>query len=247
MIPRLYLDPPLLSGNVVPLDQAQSHYLVHVLRLRPGATVHGFNGVEGEFQATLEAAGRQSCRLVVGDRIRAPQPESDLWLLLAPIKRDRIDYVVEKATELGVSRILPVLTSRTVVGRVNLERLAARAREAAEQCERLTVPEIAEPERLDTVTAAFPRERSLIVCDEGGTAPTLAGSLAGLPVPPPPLALLVGPEGGFARGELDAILKLPFARLVSLGPRVLRAETAALAALAVIQALVGDWHRSRSL
>jgi 16S rRNA (uracil1498-N3)-methyltransferase len=167
-----------------------------------------------------------------------------LWLLFAPIKRAPLDWLVEKATELGVSALLPVWTVRTQAERVNLERLRAHAIEAAEQSERLSIPELRPPERIERVLAAWPPERRLIVCDETGDGEPLGE--AALRLSSGPAALLVGPEGGFDQRELDALEKLSFVTRVGLGPRVLRAETAALAALAVFQAVAGDWRRARA-
>jgi 16S rRNA (uracil1498-N3)-methyltransferase len=183
-------------------------------------------------------------RLTVERQLRLPEPEPELWLLFAPIKRARLDWLVEKATELGVSTLLPVWTARTQPGHVNLERLRAHAVEAAEQSERLSVPELRSPEPLDRLLIAWPAGRPLFVCDETG-----AGEPIGEPalrLAPGPVAFLVGPEGGFDQTELDALDKLSFVTRIGLGPRVLRAETAALAALAVFQAIAGDWRRTRT-
>jgi 16S rRNA (uracil1498-N3)-methyltransferase len=177
--------------------------------------------------------------------MRAPEPqaEADLWLIFAPIKRARLDWLVEKATELGVSALLPVWTARTQVERVNLDRLQAHAIGASEQSERLSVPELRAPERIDRLLAAWPGARRLVLCDESGAGEPISDAAARLP--PGPVALLVGPEGGFDETELDAIGKLSFVTRVGLGPRVLRAETATLAAVAVFQAIAGDWRRVR--
>ncbi len=176
-------------------------------------------------------------------QIRAPDAEADLWLVFAPLKRTRLDWLVEKASELGAAVLLPVWTARTQPERLNRDRLHAIAVAAVEQSERLSVPEIRSPERLGALLAAWPADRRLILCDESGGIP-IAEALAALP-PGVPTALLVGPEGGFADTELDALGKLPIVTRVGLGPRVLRAETAALAALAVFQAIAGDWRRVR--
>ena len=242
--PRLYATARLAPGEAVELTSGQAHHLRSVLRLGPGAAVAAFNATDGEWLCRIAEIGKDRMRLTVECQMRSPEPEPDLWLLFAPIKRGRIDWLVEKATELGASALLPVWTSRTQPERLNLERLRAHAIEAAEQSERLSVPELRSPEALGRVLAAWPAERRLIVCDESGAGEPIGAVAARLPVGP--MALLVGPEGGFDQTELDALRKLSFVSRVGLGPRVLRAETAALAALAVYQATAGDWRRTRS-
>jgi 16S rRNA (uracil1498-N3)-methyltransferase len=235
---RLFVTAPLKPGVTVLLDSDQVHYLRGVLRLGPGGTLALFDGRAGEWLAVIDTLGKHAGTARLERQTRPQIEESPLWLLFAPVKRTGIDLIVEKATELGVTRLLPVFTRRTNVARVNTERLRAVAREAAEQCRRLGVPDIAEPERLDQALAAFPADRRLLLCDESGTAPPIKDVLGQGPAP---LGTLVGPEGGFAPDELDGLRKLPFVTPVSLGPRILRAETAAFSALAVIQALTGDW------
>lgn len=237
---RLFVDAPLAAGNAVALTRDQTHYLASVMRAELGETALLFNGADGEWVARIAALAKAGAALVPERQTRPQAPEPDLWLLAAPLKKDRTDLVVEKAAELGASRLWPVFTRRTNAGRVNSERLRAHLMEAAEQCERLTVPELAEPAALDKVLAEWPAERVLLFLDEGGGGPPLAEVLHGLP--PGPLALLVGPEGGFDAEERRLIAARPFARAVGLGPRILRAETAAIAALAVVQALKGDWR-----
>jgi 16S rRNA (uracil1498-N3)-methyltransferase len=238
---RLHVSAPLAFGGAVPLDGAQAHYLRDVLRLRPGGQVALFNGIDGEWLSVIEELARSGGRLRP-ERQTRPQPaEPDLWLCFAPIKRGRIDYLAEKATELGASALCPVFTRRTIVTRVNTERLAAHAREAAEQTERLSVPSVAEPVPLDRLLRDFPAGRRLILCDESGTAPPIGEVLRALRGVPGGWAVMTGPEGGFAPEELDALTKLPFVTSVGLGPRILRADTAALAALAVFQSVLGDW------
>jgi 16S rRNA (uracil1498-N3)-methyltransferase len=238
---RVYVASALGSGATVALDPGQVHHLRGVLRLAPGAAVAAFNEADGEWLCRLGDAGRSSMRLSVERQLRPPAGEPDLWLLFAPIKRARLDWLIEKATELGVAELRPVWTGRTQVERLNEERLRAHAVAAAEQSERLSVPRLYPPERLDRLIAAWPAGRPLFLCDEtGGGEPIAAAALRF------PAAVLVGPEGGFAETELDALRKLPFVTAVGLGPRVLRAETAALAALAVLQAMAGDWRRPRS-
>ena len=243
--PRLYVAEGLASGAELELDRAQAHYLRSVLRLGTGAAVALFNATNGEWLCRISEIGK-GASLAVERQLREPEPEAepDLWLIFAPIKRTRLDWLVEKATELGVAALLPVWTARTQVERVNLERLRAHAIEAAEQCERLSVPELRAPERLDRLLAVWPGERRLVVCDESGAGEPIGDAAARLP--PGPVALLVGPEGGFDETELDAIGKLSFVTRVGLGPRVLRAETATLAAVAVFQAIAGDWRRVRT-
>jgi len=237
---RLHVASSLAAGEVE-LDEHRTHYLRHVLRLEPGALVALFNAAEGEFEARIAGYGKGWCRLTLGALRRPPEPEPDLWLCFAPIKRARLDHLVEKATELGVTRLVPVLTQHTNVERVNIERLTAIAVEAAEQSERLAVPVVAAPIALAGLIASWPAERVLIVGDESGGGNPMATALKDTRGP---YAVLTGPEGGFARGELDALARLVFVRRVGLGPRILKADTAAIAALAVLQALVGDGDRA---
>jgi 16S rRNA (uracil1498-N3)-methyltransferase len=243
--PRLHLIAGLAAGCEIELEPARAHYLRSVLRLGPGAAVAVFNAEDGEWLCRIAGIGKNGARLTAERRLRSPEPggEPDLWLLFAPIKRARLDWLVEKATELGVAALLPVWTARTQVERVNLDRLRAHAVEAAEQSERLSVPDLRAPERLGRLLATWPGARRLVVCDESGAGEPISDAAARLS--PGPVALLVGPEGGFDETELDAIGKLSFVTRVGLGPRVLRGETAALAAVAVFQAIAGDWRRVR--
>ena len=241
---RIYRSFPLVPGGSVELSRDQAHRLSSVLRLSLGVTIALFNGNDGEWLCRIAGLGKGVARVRVERRLRAPEPESELWLLFAPIKRARLDWLVEKATELGASALLPVWTARTQVERLNLERLRTHAISAAEQSERLSVPELRPPEPLDAVLACWPPGRSLIVCDETGVSAPIGEALAQLSAGP--AALLVGPEGGFNQSELDALDKLSFVSRVGLGPRVLRAETAALAALALFQGIAGDWRQSRT-
>ncbi|HZK89551.1 MAG TPA: 16S rRNA (uracil(1498)-N(3))-methyltransferase [Stellaceae bacterium] len=241
---RLYLPAALAKDGVVEIDAAQTHRLRHVLRLTTGAAVAGFNARDGEFLCRLAELGRNHGSLAVERLLRAPEAGPDLWLLFAAVKRLRLDWLVEKATELGVAAFVPVFTERTQPERLNRERLLAHAVAAAEQSERLSIPELRPPVRLSAVLAAWPAERRLILCDETGAGAPIAEALAGLPGDAP-AAVLVGPEGGFTQTELDALADLPFVTRAGLGPRVLRAETAALAALAAFQAIAGDWRHQR--
>ncbi len=242
--PRLAVEARLAPGSPVELSAGQAHHLRSVLRLGLGAAVAVFNTADGEWLCRIAELSKNRAQLTVDRRLRAAEPEPDLWLLFAPIKRARLDWLVEKATELGVSALLPVWTARAQVERLNLERLRAHAVAAAEQSERLSVPELRSPEPLDRILAGWPSERCLVVCDESGAGEPIWKAAARLPAGP--VALLVGPEGGFNQTELDALTKLSFVRRVGLGPRVLRAETAAVAALVVLQAIAGDWRRVRT-
>jgi 16S rRNA (uracil1498-N3)-methyltransferase len=242
---RLYVDDPLGAERTLGLDHGRAHFLRSVLRLSRGARLALFNGHDGEWLARVDGLGKGWASLVVESRRRPQDRPPDLWLLFAPIKRARIDFLVEKATELGVSVLQPVLTRHTDVARVNTGRLAANAREAAEQCERLSVPEVREPAELFACLAHWPAGRRLLVCAESGTARPLDQVLRQAEAEAAaqaeaPWAVLTGPEGGFARSELDGLRKLAFVTPVGLGPRVLRADTAALAALACWQAVLGD-------
>ncbi len=245
---RLYLEQDLAAGATLGLDHGRAHYLRSVLRLGRGARLALFNGRDGEWSARLDALGKGWASLVVEEKLRAQTHAPDLWLVFAPIKRARIDFLAEKATELGVSRLQPVMTRYTAVSRVNEERLAANAREAAEQCGRLDVPAVGRVRDLFDLLGEWPAERRLLVCAESGPAEPIAEVLRALSEAEngraPPCAVLAGPEGGFAPAELDGLANLPFSSLVGLGPRVLRADTAALAALACWQAILGD-GRSR--
>ncbi len=232
-LPRLFVDQPLSDGATLILDGAAANYLGNVLRLGPGARVKLFDDRTGEWLAEIAEAGRKRVALAVVQHLRGREPVPDLWLLFAPIKRGRIDWLVEKATELGVGRLVPILTRRTIVERLNLDRLRAHIVEAAEQCERTALAELAEPQKLGALLAGWPAERSLYFADEAGGEPLVAE--------PGPAAILIGPEGGFTDEERAAIRALPQARPISLGPRILRADTAALAAVALWMGTAGDW------
>ncbi|MGD0143385.1 MAG: 16S rRNA (uracil(1498)-N(3))-methyltransferase [Rhizomicrobium sp.] len=235
---RLYVEAPL--GARVEVSAPQAHYLLHVMRAKAGDRVQLFNGRDGEWLARIDDVTRRSCVLVCEQQTARQAETPDVWLAFAPIKKTPGDYAAQKATELGVRALQPVYTHRTIARRVNLERMRANAIEAAEQSGRLTVPEIREPRDLDALWADWPRERQLLFCDEAGDAPPIRDALAH--ATDGPWAVLTGPEGGFDDGERAAIRAQSFVVPVSLGVRILRADTAALAALSVWQALRGDWR-----
>jgi len=226
---RLFVEAPLRAGFLVPVSEGQAHYLAKVMRLQAGDTLRVFNGVDGEWRAQVEAVGKKETTLQLQHVTRPQAPDPDCWLCFALLKRQKTDMVVEKATELGVSVVQPVITARTQGDHVNLERLRAIAIEAAEQCERLAVPEIFAPVKLAQLIAAWPKGRALYVADERRTAKLARFTAA-------PAALLVGPEGGFTEAELEGIGAHPLVTRVSLGARILRAETAAIAGLALLLA-----------
>jgi 16S rRNA (uracil1498-N3)-methyltransferase len=243
-IPRLFVPAALAPGASMQATAAQAHYLGTVLRANANDHVHLFNGQDGEWTARIADLRRDRLTMTVETQRRPQEPEPDLWLVFALLKRDATDLVVQKATELGASALLPVFTERTNAARVNETRLAAIATEAAEQCERLTVPVLHPPTRLPELLATWPADRKLYAAIERAKAASLPHFAAPTPhsAAPPPhsaapkAALLVGPEGGFAPAELDAMLRHSFVTPVSLGPRILRAETACVAGLALLQA-----------
>jgi 16S rRNA (uracil1498-N3)-methyltransferase len=237
---RLFVDADLAERATLTLSGDQANYLRNVLRLDAGDAVLVFNGRDGEWRAELAQSGKREARLSVITRTRAQEAGPDIAYLFAPLKRARLDYMVQKATEMGVARLCPVLTRRTVAERVNVERMRANAIEAAEQCGILHVPAVDEPAKLERVVAGWDAARPLIFCDEGSehTDPLIAlGRLK-----PGPLALLIGPEGGFDEAERELLSTQPFVTRISLGPRILRADTAAVAALALVNAALGDWR-----
>ncbi|MDP6688055.1 MAG: 16S rRNA (uracil(1498)-N(3))-methyltransferase [Alphaproteobacteria bacterium] len=237
---RLYVSDDLTADGVVGLASSQAHYLRSVLRLGPGDEVALFNGRDGEWRARIDTIGKGWASLQLTAQSLAQAIEPDVWLLFAPIKRGRVDYLVQKATELGVGALLPTTTRRTVVERINLVRLATTAAEAAEQCRRLSVPELRPVQSLEKTLAAWPEGRRLLFCDEAGGPPALsamADQKAGS------WAILIGPEGGFEAEESQMLRDRPFVVPMSLGPRILRTETAAVAALSLWQAVLGDGRR----
>jgi len=235
---RLYVAGDLGANMAVTLGEGQSHYLLHVLRALAGNRVLLFNGRDGEWLTEITQASKRGVTVNCLKQTEAQIPAPDIWLAFAPVKRTPSDYLVQKATELGASALLPVFTRRTIVSRVNEERLAANAIEAAEQSARLSVPQIRACLPLDKLIAGWPRERRLFFCDEGGDAKPLSAAARGTSGP---AGILTGPEGGFDPSEREMLRALPFVTPVTLGPRILRADTAALAALAIWQSVAGDW------
>jgi len=235
-LPRLFVREPLGEDVSVELDAAQANYLGNVMRLGAGAEVLLFDGQSGEWIARVTEAGKKRMTLIAERRIREPELIADVWLAFAPVKRAQTDWLVEKATELGAARLLPVMTQRTVAERVKLERLETIAIEAAEQCGRTRLPEIAEPMTLKALLANRDQARRLYFADEGGGEAPATTFARG------PALILVGPEGGFTEEERTLIRAAPNSVPISLGPRILRAETAALASLAAYMAVVGDWR-----
>ncbi|MEQ9144099.1 MAG: 16S rRNA (uracil(1498)-N(3))-methyltransferase [Parvibaculaceae bacterium] len=248
---RLFVEADLGAGLGVVPTRDQTHYLLNVMRMRDGDAVRLFNGRDGEWLGHLDQVKKRSCLIALDRQTRPQEGLPDLWLLFAPVKRARLDFMVQKAVEMGASRIQPVLTERTNVARVKEDRLVANAIEAAEQCGLLAVPEIADPEPLsrllDRWTEIAPGRR-ILFCDEaaeqGGALESLQG-LAGAGGPGP-LAVLIGPEGGFSPAERDSLRARDDTLALSLGPRIMRADTAAVAALAAVQLVVGDWRNKET-
>jgi 16S rRNA (uracil1498-N3)-methyltransferase len=244
--PRLYVEMPLGENATIALDASQANYLGNVLRMKTGDSVLVFNGRDGEWRGALARAGKRRLALTVIRRTRPQNGTLDLHYLFAPLKHARLDYMVQKAVEMGASRLQPVITRHAQVARVNVERMRANAIEAAEQCGILTLPEIATPLTFERMLAEHDTARLLVFCDEDAEVKDPVAALGAARgtgrAEPVPLAVLVGPEGGFAPEERDALLALPNAVRLALGPRILRADTAAVAALALVGAVLGDWR-----
>jgi 16S rRNA (uracil1498-N3)-methyltransferase len=251
--PRLHIDAPLGAGQEIALDRDRANYLLNVLRCKKGDAVLLFNGRDGEWQARLDGSGKK-LSVAVGTQERAQPAAGDLHFLFAPLKHARLDYLVQKAVEMGASRLQPVITRHTQVARVNLARMRANVIEAAQQCGILAVPEVVEPAPFARIAGNAGTDRILVFCDEDADVKDPVAALADirpqvtalLPAAaadaPVPLAVLIGPEGGFAEEERDALLRRPNTVRLALGPRILRADTAGVAALALVQAVLGDWR-----
>jgi len=240
--PRVYLAAPLAAGVTVPFDHAQANYLLNVLRLKPGDELLLFNGRDGEWLARIVSAGKRLPTAVIDECLREQPRPSDLHFLFAPLKHARLDYLVQKAVEMGAARLQPVITRHTQVARVNLDRMRANVIEAAQQCGILTMPEVAEPVPFKTAIEPAGGDRLLVFCDEDAEVKDPVAALAAAARAGRPLAVLIGPEGGFAGDEREALLQRPNVVRIALGPRILRADTAAVAALALVQAVLGDWR-----
>jgi len=233
---RLFVETPLAAGGMVTVEGPQAHYLANVLRMGAGDRFLLFNGMSGEWLAEIVDAGKKRIALAVIEATRPQESVPDLWLAFAPIKRGRVDWLVEKAVELGVAHLMPVVTQRTIVDKLNLERMRAHIVEAAEQCGRTSLASIDAPVKLDAFLRGLDGQRALYFADETGGEPAAAAFAPG------PAILLTGPEGGFTADEAAAIRAAPGASAISLGPRILRAETAALAGVSAWMAAVGDWR-----
>ena len=238
--PRLCLDEDLRLGEVIALTPEAANYLVNVLRLKAGARVLAFNGRDGEFAARLGPLEKKRATMTMQEKLREQETPPPVDYLFAPLKHARLDYMAQKAVEMGARSLRPVITRRTQAGRINLDRLSANAREACEQCGIIWRPEIFAPQPLPAALAQWPAERLMVFCDED--APTANPLDALTQAPPDGVGLLIGPEGGFDDEERAMIGRLPRVLRLSLGPRILRADTAAVAALALVQARFGDWR-----
>ena len=233
---RLFVDTPLGAGTMVEVEGGQANYLANVMRMKAGDQLLLFDGASGEWLAEIGDAGRKRVTLTVREATRPQETVPDLWLAFAPVKKGRVDWLVEKAVELGVARLVPVITARTIVDKLNLDRMRAHIIEAAEQCGRTALAAIDEPVKLDAFLRDRDPERALYFADETGGDPAASAFVAG------PSIILTGPEGGFTPEEAAAIRARPNAKAISLGPRILRAETAALASIAAWMAAAGDWR-----
>lgn len=238
--PRIHVEHRLAAGHDIPLPKQQGHYLAGVLRLAPGDPLRAFNATDGEWLAYLATASKKLVTIRCERRVADASPPPDIDYVFAPLKHARLDYMVQKATELGVRRLRPVITQRTIAERVNLARMRANVIEAAEQCNLVFVPEVHEPVKLDHTLRTWDAARALIYCDESAA---VANPIAALSALKQPAAVLIGPEGGFTEDEKALLKSLTFVTAISLGHRIMRADTAAVVALTLVQACLGDWHQ----
>jgi 16S rRNA (uracil1498-N3)-methyltransferase len=236
--PRLHVEAAFDAAAEITLPKEQGHYLTNVLRMNAGDAVRVFNNTHGEWLAYLTEAGKKTVQIRCEKNVSAATPPPDIDYLFAPLKHQRLDYLVQKATELGARRLRPIITARTIADRVNLERMRANVIEAAEQCNLVFVPEVLEPQKFDAALRGWDAARALIFCDETATISDPLQTLQGIKSP---AAIIVGPEGGFTEDERRHLKSLPYVRGISLGPRIMRADTAAVAILALVQATIGDW------
>ena len=237
---RLFCDWDMSIGTEISCSSDQANYLLNVLRLTSGDVIHVFNGRDGEWRASIIRDGKRKCSLAITEQLREQVDGPQIDYFFAPLKRARLDYMVQKATELGVARMQPVFTRHTVADRVNLDRMRANVIEAAEQCGILRIPDISEPQKLSAAIADWPEQYPLIFADEGAD---LAAPLTALgEIPRGRCGVLIGPEGGFSPDEREMLLDKPCVVRLSLGPRIMRADTAAVAALSLINATLGDWQ-----
>lgn len=239
-LPRLFLTAPLAANEPLTATQEQYNYLANVLRMDESNALLVFNGRDGEWKASLSSPARKKLLITPVEQTRPQPPRSDLVFIFAPLKAGRLDYLVQKAVEMGAGYIQPVLTQHTQVNRVGVDRLQANVIEAAEQCGILSVPKVGEPVKLESLLDNWDRSRRIVYCDEDASGNNPVGKLGS--IREKKLALLIGPEGGFSEAERSVLRALPFVTPIPLGPRILRADTAAVAAMAVVQAIIGDWH-----
>lgn len=237
---RLFVASDLSDGQHVACSSEQANYLRNVMRLVSGAPLLVFNGRDGEWRAQLQLKGKRDAALVIGAQVRGQTGGPDIDYLFAPLKRSRLDYVVQKATEMGVARLRPIITERTIAERINLERMRSNVIEAAEQCGVLRVPDVLQPVKLMGLLSNWERGRAIVFCDEASIEHNPLDALRRIPRGTP-LAVLIGPEGGFSDGERAAVMATGAAHAIGLGPRIMRADTAAVAALALVNAVLGDW------
>lgn len=239
--PRLFVEAPLRAGQRLSLDRGQANYLLNVLRLKAGETVLVFNGQQGEWRTEISVEGRKSADLVCVEQIRAQTPQPDLVYAFAPLKHARLDYMVQKAVEMGAGILQPVITRRTQSTRVNLERMRSNAIEAAEQCGIMSIPEVRDEMNFDKFINVLEKDRLIVFCDESAPVSNPVQALSSFGNKTAGLVVVVGPEGGFTDPERALVVAHESCVRVSLGPRILRADTAAVAALAVVQSVLGDW------
>jgi 16S rRNA (uracil1498-N3)-methyltransferase len=237
---RLYTNADLKENNAIELNKEQSHYISSVMRQKEGHIVSLFNAACGEWDAIINYISKKNSSLTVTTQTRTPQKEPDLWLLFAPVKNTGVSLIVQKATELGVSKIIPITTERTIVRKINKERIEAIAIEASEQSERISIPKVLDIVSLKDILSEFPEDRKLIFCDESGNGEEAKKIL--LNQQKGKYAVIVGPEGGFSEAEQQVISSLDNSLPIGLGPRILKADTAVIAALSCVQMLLGDWH-----